>query len=128
MAPTILWFRRNLRLDDNAALQKALAIGQPILPVYIVDDLDLGGASRWWLHYSLQSLDGAISDRGGKLILATGDPARELERLAGEAGAETIVAARRLVEAGWIDPGERVVLFNTGTGLKYPDVPGLRVR
>jgi threonine synthase len=34
-------------------------------------------------------------------------------------GAATVVAARKLREAGWIQPGERVVLFNTGTGYKY---------
>ena len=28
-------------------------------------------------------------------------------------------AYRRLAAAGWIRPGERVVVFNTGTGLKY---------
>jgi threonine synthase len=38
-------------------------------------------------------------------------------------GAATIAAARRLREQGWIAPGERVVAVNTGTGLKYADVP-----
>jgi threonine synthase len=35
-------------------------------------------------------------------------------------GAAAAVAARKLASAGWISPGERVVVFNTGTGLKYP--------
>jgi len=34
-------------------------------------------------------------------------------------GAATVVAARKLREAGWIQPDETVVLFNTGTGYKY---------
>ncbi len=42
-------------------------------------------------------------------------------------GGATVAAARRLVERGWIGPDEQVVLFNTGTGLKYPDIPGLHV-
>ena len=42
-------------------------------------------------------------------------------------GGATVAATRRLVEEGWIDPSERVLLFITGTGLKYPDIPGLRV-
>jgi threonine synthase len=42
-------------------------------------------------------------------------------------GGATLVAARRLAASGWIGAGERVVLFNTGSGLKYPDVPGLVV-
>jgi threonine synthase len=34
-------------------------------------------------------------------------------------GAATLAALERLVSAGWIAPSERVVLFNTGSGLKY---------
>jgi threonine synthase len=36
-------------------------------------------------------------------------------------GAATVVAAARLREQGWIEADERVVLFNTGSGLKYPE-------
>ena len=32
-APVILWFRRDLRLADNPALNQAHATGRPILPV-----------------------------------------------------------------------------------------------
>ncbi len=35
-------------------------------------------------------------------------------------GASTISAIRLLREDGWIDPGEKVVALNTGTGIKYP--------
>ncbi len=96
MASTILWFRRNLRLDDNAALQRAIAVGQPILPVYVCDELDSGGASRWWLHHSLAALSRTIAEHGGQLILAAGDPARELGRLSDHYNADRIIAARRL--------------------------------
>ncbi|UCF78974.1 MAG: threonine synthase [Candidatus Eiseniibacteriota bacterium] len=34
-------------------------------------------------------------------------------------GAATLVAFRRLREQGWISSGESVILFNTGSGLKY---------
>jgi len=40
--------------------------------------------------------------------------------VAPEAGA-LVVALERLVAGGWIAPEERVVLFNTGTGLKYAE-------
>lgn len=42
-------------------------------------------------------------------------------------GGATLAALRRLVESGTVERDERVVLFNTGTGLKYPQVPGLKV-
>ena len=42
-------------------------------------------------------------------------------------GGATVAAARKLVESGYLSPSDTVVLFNTGTGLKYPDIPGLNV-
>lgn len=36
-------------------------------------------------------------------------------------GASTLAAAIRLFKQGWIKPDEKVVLLNTGTGLKYPE-------
>lgn len=36
-------------------------------------------------------------------------------------GAAAFVAARKLREKNWIHPGEKVVVLNTGAGIKYPD-------
>ena len=36
-------------------------------------------------------------------------------------GAANLSAAMKLRDSGWIKPGERVVLLNTGSGLKYPE-------
>ncbi len=74
---TIVWFRQDLRLADNPALDAAVKRGEPILPLYIwspEDDGDWppGAASRWWLHQSLTALDEALRERGSRLILATG--------------------------------------------------------
>jgi threonine synthase len=38
-------------------------------------------------------------------------------------GGATLAGVAALRERGWIAPGERVLLVNTGSGLKYPDVP-----
>lgn len=59
-SPVIMWFRQDLRLADNAALAAAAKAG-PVVPVYILDDetpgdWEWGGASRWWLHTSLDRL------------------------------------------------------------------------
>jgi len=37
-------------------------------------------------------------------------------------GGAAISGLRQLVEQGWIDKEEHVVVFNTGSGLKYLDV------
>jgi threonine synthase len=45
--------------------------------------------------------------------------ARSTGIFAAPEGAATLAALKRLLATGWVKPGERVVLFNTGTGLKY---------
>ncbi|HUF00525.1 MAG TPA: threonine synthase [Anaerolineales bacterium] len=37
-------------------------------------------------------------------------------------GAATLAALQELIQQGWVHPEERIVLFNTGSGLKYLDV------
>ena len=37
MDPIILWFRRDLRLQDHAALTAAVARGGPVFAVFICD-------------------------------------------------------------------------------------------
>jgi threonine synthase len=39
-------------------------------------------------------------------------------------GAATLVAYDKLIASGFLKPSDRVVLFNTGSGLKYIDVIG----
>ena len=34
-APTILWFRKDLRLGDNSALKAAVEAGAPVIPLFI---------------------------------------------------------------------------------------------
>jgi threonine synthase len=36
-------------------------------------------------------------------------------------GAATLAALKELIKQGWVHPEERIVLFNTGSGLKYLD-------
>lgn len=91
---SILWFRRDLRLSDQAALIAAAAEG-PVVPVYILDDETpkhraMGGASRWWLHHSLASLDTALREKGSRLILRRGKSDAVLAALAEEAGTKRV--------------------------------------
>ncbi|MFQ5629607.1 MAG: pyridoxal-phosphate dependent enzyme, partial [bacterium] len=37
-------------------------------------------------------------------------------------GAATWAAVKQLRARGELDPGEKIVLFNTGSGLKYPEI------
>ena len=74
--PTKLcWFRQDLRLKDNLALNAA-ASDSCIIPIYILDEVNpekfkLGRASRIWLHYSLEQLNKELD---GNLLFFKGDP------------------------------------------------------
>ncbi len=89
----LLWFRNDLRLGDNPALNAALAGADAVLPVYILDE-HAGAASRWWLHHSLCALARDLAARGATLVLRSGDPAVHIPALAAEIGADTVHAAR----------------------------------
>ncbi len=78
----IVWFRQDLRIQDNPALLAAARAGR-VLPVYILDDANaqqwpMGAASRWWLHQSLQELDRSLQ---GNLHVLQGDASLVLKEL-----------------------------------------------
>jgi len=87
----IHWFRRDLRLEDNSALDAALRSGDHVLPVFILDDAILAqpiDARRLsFLRTALEDLDQRLGRRGSRLLVRRGDAARELNRVAEEANA-----------------------------------------
>ena len=95
MSPVILWFRRNLRLHDNPALRAAADTGRPVVPVYISDEQDAGGASRWWLHHSLSKLDAALEKQGAGLVIRCGKPEALLPEIVESVGARAVFFSRR---------------------------------
>lgn len=102
MNTALVWFRRDLRLTDNAALRVALTAHRHVIPVYIHDPAAAGAwapgaAGCWWLHHSLIALAQALQGTGSQLILRHGNAAAELHRLIQETGA-TAVYWNRLYE------------------------------
>jgi len=95
MGTAIYWFRRDLRLRDNTALLAAAASGSPILPVYVLDEPDLGAGSRWWLHQSLARLDESLRKHGVPLYLLSGSAGTALSQLARRTGATSLYYTKR---------------------------------
>jgi deoxyribodipyrimidine photo-lyase len=78
----IIWFRQDLRIEDNPALNAAAALGK-VLPIYIHDDMaagenKIGAASKIWLHQSLGKLNEQLHDH---LQCFSGDSFELLKRL-----------------------------------------------
>ncbi|KAH9557052.1 hypothetical protein CY35_07G065700 [Sphagnum magellanicum] len=70
---SIVWFRRDLRLEDNPALIAATRSGS-VIPVFIwcpAEDGQFhpGRVSRWWLKQSLMHLDTSLRRLGSPLIM-----------------------------------------------------------
>ena len=103
--PVILWFRRDLRLADNPALNHAVETGHPVVPVYILDEAGdgraRGAASLWWLDKSLPALADSLAESGARLILRRGDSEAELRRLIDQTGADTVFMNRLFEPDAW---------------------------
>jgi len=117
-APIVRAFERGAataeRWDDPRTYASGLRVPGAIGDSLILDALrDSGGIAV------------AVTDR--EMAAGQLDMARAEGVFAAPEGGATVAAARRLMADGWIRDDDRVVLFNTGTGLKYPDIPGLRV-
>jgi deoxyribodipyrimidine photo-lyase len=94
MQPVIVWFRQDLRLADNLALDFAAKGGKPVICLFLLDETDdwqPGGAARWWLHHSLKSLDASLQELGGGLVLRRGDAVTVLKRVMQETDADQLV-------------------------------------
>jgi len=99
-APIIVWLRNDLRLADHPALHQAAAEDVPVMPLYVLDEdtpgnWSLGGASRWWLHQSLTSLQTSMRHLGNDLILRRGEAAKTIAELVHQAGAAKVYCSRQ---------------------------------
>jgi deoxyribodipyrimidine photo-lyase len=101
-APVLVWIRKALRLADNPLWETALAYDAPIIPVFIYNTSPqqvwpLGGASRWWLHHSLENFAASLTQIGSQLVLEASDnPVKLLLAMAEELGAQAILYDQRV--------------------------------
>jgi deoxyribodipyrimidine photo-lyase len=96
----IVWFRQDLRLDDNPALLAACDSGRPVVSLFIWSPEEEGrcapgAASRWWLHHSVRSLDEGLRRRGSELIVRIGPALEVLCAVVRETGAKSVLWNRR---------------------------------
>ncbi|MEM7811971.1 MAG: deoxyribodipyrimidine photo-lyase [Planctomycetota bacterium] len=96
----IVWFRWDLRTEDNPAWAAATADYDAVVPVFIWGPEEegpkpLGGASCWYLHHALERFDARLRDRGSRLIVRRGPAADVLEELVEATAADAVFANHR---------------------------------
>jgi len=94
---SLVWFRRDLRNDDHAALAAALGSSRAVFCAFVFDTAILSRLPKRdrrveFILASLRELDAALRADGGGLIVLHGDPAREIPALAGALGAGAVFA------------------------------------
>ncbi len=100
MTTAIVWFRRDLRLADNPALDAAVAAAERVFAVYVhaPDEEGAwtpGAASDWWLHHALTTLDASLRARGGGLLVLRSASLDGLRSLIAATGASSVFWNRR---------------------------------
>jgi deoxyribodipyrimidine photo-lyase len=95
----LVWFRRDLRVDDHAALSDALRVADIVHCAFLFDteileSLPPGDARVTFIWESVRELKVALRARGGALHVLRGRADVEIPRLAARLRATTVHAAR----------------------------------
>ena len=93
MTTGLVWFRRDLRLDDNPAWASATAAHEQVVALFVLDERILGAVGehrRAQLFAELAELDRRLRECGGALTLRRGDPAVVVPAVATEARVQAV--------------------------------------
>ncbi|MFJ6725165.1 cryptochrome/photolyase family protein [Streptomyces sp. NPDC091281] len=98
MNVSVVLFTSDLRLHDHPPLRAALDGAREVVPLFVrdraVDGAGFAVPNRLaFLSDCLRDLDAGLRERGGRLVLRTGDVVAEVCRVATEAGADEVHVA-----------------------------------
>jgi deoxyribodipyrimidine photo-lyase len=99
---SVVWLRRDARLDDNPALTTAVEQG-PVCVLFVIDPVLFDRVSprrRNLLVAGLSDLDSRLAERGGRLRVERGDPAAVLPEVVARVGAEVVHVNREVTPYG----------------------------
>ncbi len=100
MKVNIFWCRRDMRLEDNAALYYALKSEHPVIPVFIFDEEILGMLENkkdsrvTFIHDSLLQMQEQLKEIGSSMIVLHATPEKAFNQLIKEYSIENVFANR----------------------------------
>jgi deoxyribodipyrimidine photo-lyase len=82
----IYWFRRDLRIEDNHGLSRALKAGLPVLPIFIfdssiLDHLSEDDARVSFIHNTLKEINDSFIQAESSLLVKIGEPLQVFKQL-----------------------------------------------
>ena len=102
----IVWFKTDLRIEDNETLVKAIAISENVIPVYCFDESHFettsygfkktGSFRAQFLLESLQDLDSSLRTLGSGLLILKGKPEIEIPKIVNQFKAQKVFAKREV--------------------------------
>ena len=102
----IVWFKTDLRIEDNETLVKAIAQSEKVIPVYCFDESHFettvygfkktGSFRAQFLLESLEDLDAKLRTLGSGLKVVMGKPEIEIPKLVHEYKAQKVFAKREV--------------------------------
>ena len=81
MKTSIMWFRRDLRINDHPALLAAIESADQVIPLFILDKNQIAEAGEKLLAYMGQSLRALDESLGNRLHIIEGDQVEVLKEL-----------------------------------------------
>ena len=93
----IFWFRRDLRISDNAGLYNALRLGKPVLPIFIfdkniLDELEIKNDKRVsFIHSTLENIQQELIALGSSLRVYYGSPDEVFKNIIDEYHIEKVI-------------------------------------
>ena len=92
----LLWFKRDLRVEDHPALARAAALG-PVLPLYIFEpeywaQPDASGRQFAFVRESVAGLQAATAGIGAPLVVRVGDAVQVIADLRVAVGFDAIIS------------------------------------
>ena len=87
---SIMWFRRDLRINDHPALLAAIESAEQVIPLFILDKKQIDEAGEKLLAYMGQSLRALDESLGNRLHIIEGDQVEVLKELIAQHGVEEV--------------------------------------
>ncbi|MBU9699924.1 deoxyribodipyrimidine photo-lyase [Rhodobacteraceae bacterium HSP-20] len=123
----LVWFKRDLRIEDHPALSRAAALGA-VLPVYVVEpelwrQTDASGRQWAFVAETLEGLRADLARLGAPLVVRVGDAVEVLDRLCRQHHVARVFSHEETGNLWTYARDRRVAAWARGAGVPWEELP-----